>query len=237
MPVISPCKAFAIQSSKKRTRKSEKKTKAKTSSPPKAADVVNALNQAQEFIENSTSKDATSPRKAKRVREEENDSQTSLTAEANELAEKWMLEDDYAIEIKRRKSNTITSIACYESMSSSAKKSLNGLTLNAKLAEIKAKLNNLAKTLVALTALSDKRFEEIFNDALEQTNKGKNPTKKRRIDSDPSESEDYNVSDSKSPLPSPIPPILHSPTLPFQTATNTADHHDPPTLKASPHPS
>jgi hypothetical protein len=203
-PTKSPMKAAGTESTKKRDGKGGQKPKEKATAVPKAADVVSALHQAQEYISKSATNDASASRKAKRAREEDDDDdgQTTTEAAANELAREWMSSDEYALEIERRKENTIASLARYEPMTALAKTSLKGTALNSKLLEIKTKLSNLGEALVALSALNDKRYEEIYQDALVQLDKGKKSSKRRRLQSVPTESEDLDVSDGKSTLAS-----------------------------------
>lgn len=182
------------------------KSKGKAPAAPEVADAVNALQQARGFIAKSTSKAPDTSKKVKRVREEEDEEDMATEKAASKLAGEWASEDDYTLEIERRKEETITTLARYESMSAIAKKSLKGHPLDDKLLEIRNKLNNLGETLVAFTKLSDKRYDEIFRDALKEINKGKKPSKKRRMESVPSESEDLNVSDGK---PIPLLEFLH----------------------------
>jgi hypothetical protein len=102
---------------------------------------------------------------------------------ASKLAGEWVLEDDYMLKIKRQKEHTITVLAHYKYMSALAKKSLKGCFLDDKLLKIKNKLKNLRESLIALTMLGDKHYKEIFQDALEEINKGKKPSKKCRMES------------------------------------------------------
>src|SRR5271170_6679540 len=69
-PVKSPKKATEIESSKKQEGKGGQKSKTKSPTASKAADAINALHQAQEFIAKSTSKDTIAPKKSKRARED-----------------------------------------------------------------------------------------------------------------------------------------------------------------------
>ena len=123
--------------------------------------------------------------------------QMVLEAVTNELAGKRMLEDDYTFEIERRKEQAIAALARYESMSALVKKSLKGAALSNKSCEIENKFSDLGEMLVALTTLSDKPYDEIFQEALEEIDERKKPSKKRHLESVPSESEDLNVSDGK----------------------------------------
>jgi hypothetical protein len=197
-PVKSPKKAIEIESSKKQTEKSGQKSKEKAPADPKAANVVSALQRAQEYITKSSAKDANVSKRAKRAREEEEDDEdTTLVAAAHKLAASWMMEDDYALEIERRKEEAMASLARYEPMPALAKRSLKGEALKAKLVEIKNKIDNIEGTLIALRTLIDKRYDEIFDDALKRTTEEKKPSKRARMESTLAESEDLNVSDGK----------------------------------------
>jgi hypothetical protein len=198
-PKKSPQKTSIIEPAKKRGGKGGQKGSGKTNTGSKAADAVNALHQAEEFITKSSAKETTSAKKGKREREDEDE--VEMETAAHKQAAEWMLEDEYALEIEHRKEETLSSLAHYEQMSKAAKKSLKGKTLDKKLLEIKNKINNLGEKLVSYRTLSDKRYEEIYDDAVESLNKEKKPTKKRRIESEPSDGEELDVSDGKSPLP------------------------------------
>jgi uncharacterized protein YecA (UPF0149 family) len=198
-PTRSPKKASGTETSKQKGGKSDQKQKAKIPTSPQASDAPSALRQAQEFISKSSTKSSNAHKKSKRAREEEEeeDAQMAFEAEANELAGIWMLEDQYALEIERIKDQTTASIARYEGMPALAKKSLKGAALNNKLTEIDNKIANLGDLLTKLNKLSDKRHDDIFRDALEEVSKGKRSSKKRRLESVPTESEDLDVSDGK----------------------------------------
>jgi hypothetical protein len=195
-PTKSPRKALEIDSTKKPVGKSGGKPKAKTPAAPKTVVASNSLRQAQDFIAKPSTRDANVSKRAKRGREEEEeDENAALEIAAHEMTESYMREDAYALEIERRQEKIIASIARYEPMIALAKKSLSGEPLKDKLIEIKNKLANLEEELVACNALRDRRYDEIFRDTLESSKK--RPSKRPRIESTLSESEDLDVSDSK----------------------------------------
>jgi hypothetical protein len=108
-----------------------------------------------------------------------------------------MENDDYAVEIEERRQKSIKSLARYEDMPALARKALKGPALTKKMQEIKDKLDSVKNTMHKLDKLNERRYNELYQTALERINQARAPFKKPRLESEQAESEVLDVSDGK----------------------------------------
>jgi predicted nuclease with TOPRIM domain len=157
--------------------------------------------QAQEYIARTSSKEEKTSSKKKRARDDEGDADIDQTsaeiAAAEAQASKWMETDEYAMEIAHRIEELAPRFARYEPMHALTRKQLKGKALTTKLQEIKDKLDNLEEIHQGLIKLNEKQHAELFQDVLKRISDERTNSKKRRIESEPSEPEDLAISDGK----------------------------------------
>jgi hypothetical protein len=176
--------------------KEKKKGKNDGGKGSKEAGLATALEKAKKILEDGSEEEFVEVVGKKRARNEKKQ-EAEQVAQAQELAEGWMEADKYAKEIVERKQEAQESLLSYKAKANLAKKLPKNAKTTAKQLQIDKKIESIKDMLTSLEKVTKKRYNELFTAALEETMTSTHAGKKRRVQSEASESDGLEVSEGK----------------------------------------